>query len=124
MAMPATDCRRMMTATFSPASCAAKSRTSKVYENEWALAFDDIDPQAPVHVLVIPKSRYCSFADFSAWASDAEIAGFVRAVGHVARMLGLEDAGYRVLANMGAIPGRKCHIFTCIYLAAVRWARC
>ena len=53
----------------------------KVYEDEWALAFHDINPQAPTHVLVIPKGQYCSFADFSAKASDAEIAGFMRAVG-------------------------------------------
>ena len=79
----------------------------KVYENEWALAFEDIAPQAPVHVLIIPKGRYCSFADFSAGASDAEIAGFSRAVGHVARMLGLEKAGYRLLANMGRHSGQE-----------------
>ena len=52
----------------------------KVYEDEWTLAFHDINPQAPVHVLIIPKGRYCSFADFSAQASEAEIAGFTRAV--------------------------------------------
>ncbi|MBV9652931.1 MAG: histidine triad nucleotide-binding protein [Acetobacteraceae bacterium] len=78
-----------------------------VYEDEWALAFHDIAPQAPVHVLVIPKRPYCSFADFSAHASDAEIAGFTRAVGHVARTLGLESAGYRLLANMGANAGQE-----------------
>jgi len=79
----------------------------KVYEDEWALAFHDINPQAPVHVLVIPKGRYCSLADFSAGASDAELAGFVRAVGHVARSLGLEAPGYRVLANMGDHAGQE-----------------
>ena len=78
-----------------------------VYENEWALAFEDIAPQAPVHVLVIPRGRYCSSADFSTAATDAEIAGFWRAVGHVARMLGLEDAGYRLLANMGVHAGQE-----------------
>ena len=79
----------------------------KVYEDEWALAFHDINPQAPVHVLVIPKGRYCSLADFSADASDAEIAGFIRAVGHVARSLGLEAPGYRTLANMGDHAGQE-----------------
>ena len=79
----------------------------KLYENEWAFAFHDINPQAPVHVLVIPKGRYCSFADFSAGASDAEIAGFTRAVGEVARMLGLEQNGYRILANMGEHSGQE-----------------
>lgn len=81
------------------------SRT--VYEDEWALAFHDINPQAPVHVLVIPKGRYVSFADFSAGAGEAEIAGFTRAVGHVARTLGLEASGYRVLANMGDHGGQE-----------------
>lgn len=79
----------------------------KVYEDDWALAFHDIAPQAPVHVLVIPKAEYCSFADFSAAASAAEIAGFIRAVGIVARQLGLEAAGYRLLANMGEEAGQE-----------------
>lgn len=79
----------------------------KVYEDEFALAFHDIAPQAPTHVLVIPKGKYCSFADFSASASDAEIGGFIRAVGHVARDLGLEAPGYRLLANMGEHAGQE-----------------
>ncbi len=87
-----------------------------VYEDEWALAFHDIAPQAPVHVLVIPKGKYCSFADFSDAASAEEIAGFVRAVGTVARMLGLEAPGYRLLANMGndggqEVPHLHVHLF-------------
>src|SRR5437763_958187 len=87
-----------------------------VYEDEWVLAFQDINPQAPVHVLVIPRGKYCSFADFSASASEAEIAGFFRAVGKIAKMLGLEDSGYRLLANMGAdahqeVPHFHLHIF-------------
>ncbi|MEJ0018915.1 MAG: histidine triad nucleotide-binding protein [Acetobacteraceae bacterium] len=81
------------------------SRT--VHEDEWALAFHDINPQAPTHVLVIPKGRYVSFADFSAHASDAEIAGFMRAVGRIAKDLGLEAAGYRLLANMGEHGGQE-----------------
>ena len=72
-----------------------------VYENEWALAFHDINPQAPVHVLVIPKGAYVSWDDFSACGSEAEIAGFVRAVGTAARDLGLVEPGYRLLANVG-----------------------
>jgi diadenosine tetraphosphate (Ap4A) HIT family hydrolase len=79
----------------------------KVYEDEFALAFHDIAPQAPVHVLVLPKGPWCSFADFSAGASDAEIAGFTRAVGKVAKALGLEAPGYRLLANMGADSGQE-----------------
>jgi diadenosine tetraphosphate (Ap4A) HIT family hydrolase len=79
----------------------------EVYADDWALAFHDIAPQAPVHVLVIPRGRWRSWADFSAGASDAEMAGFVRAVGHVARLLGLEDPGYRLLANAGMQAGQE-----------------
>ena len=79
---------------------------NKVYEDEHTLAFHDINPQAPVHVLVIPKGRYTSFDDFSASASDAELLGFVRAVGLIARQLGLVDAGYRILANHGESAGQ------------------
>lgn len=78
-----------------------------VYEDDWAFAFHDIAPQAPIHVLVIPKGRYCSFADFSAAASAEEIAGFIRAVGKVAKDLGLEDPGYRLLANTGDHGGQE-----------------
>jgi diadenosine tetraphosphate (Ap4A) HIT family hydrolase len=79
----------------------------KIFENEYALAFHDIAPQAPVHVLVVPKGPYCSFADFSATATEAEIAGFFRAVGAIARDFGLEAPGYRLLANMGAHSGQE-----------------
>ncbi len=74
----------------------------RVFENDHALAFRDIAPQTPVHILVVPKGAYVSMVDFSAHASDAEIGGLVRAVGHVAREAGLEDPGYRILANHGA----------------------
>jgi histidine triad (HIT) family protein len=72
-----------------------------VYEDEWALALHDINPQAPVHVLVIPKNSYVSWDDFSANGSDAEVAGFNRAVGHTARELGLVEGGYRLITNIG-----------------------
>jgi histidine triad (HIT) family protein len=72
-----------------------------VYDDDYALAFHDINPQAPTHILVIPKGAYVSWDDFSARASDAEIAGFVRAIGHVARQAGLPEPGYRLLANTG-----------------------
>jgi len=78
-----------------------------VFEDEWALAFHDIAPAAPVHVLVIPKGAYVSWDDFSARASDAEIAGFVRALGHVGRELGLVEPGYRLLANLGGHGGQE-----------------
>ncbi len=74
---------------------------SRVYEDDHALAFHDINPQAPTHVLVIPKGAYVSWDDFAARASDTEIAGFVRAVGTVARAAGLVAPGYRLLANIG-----------------------
>jgi diadenosine tetraphosphate (Ap4A) HIT family hydrolase len=73
----------------------------KVHETEHALAFHDIRPQAPVHVLVIPKGAYVDMDDFTLHASDAEVAGFFRAVGETARKLGVVAAGYRVLSNLG-----------------------
>jgi len=87
-----------------------------VYEDEWALAFHDINPQAPLHVLVIPKGAYVSWDDFSAKASAEEIAGFIRAVGHVAREAGLVELGYRLLANIGGhghqeVPHLHVHVF-------------
>lgn len=88
----------------------------RVFEDEWALAFHDINPQAPVHVLVIPRGKYVSLADFATGAREAEIVGFWRAVAAVAKQLGLEPPGYRVLANMGPdsnqeVPHFHVHIF-------------
>ena len=79
----------------------------RVYEDEYAVAFHNIAPQAPVHVLVIPRGPYVAMADFVAHASDAEIVGFWRAVGTVARQLGLEEPGYRILANKGHHSGQE-----------------
>jgi len=73
----------------------------KVYEDEHVLAFNDINPQTPTHVLVIPKGAYASFDDFSEQASEAEIAALVRAAGKIARDAGLGENGYRILANTG-----------------------
>jgi diadenosine tetraphosphate (Ap4A) HIT family hydrolase len=73
----------------------------RVFENDHALAFHDINPLAPTHVLVIPKGAYVSMADFSAKASTEEIAGFFRAVGETAQRLGVVESGYRILANSG-----------------------
>ena len=89
---------------------------NKVYEDEHALAFHDIHPQAPVHILVIPKGAYVSWDDFSEHAPAEEIAGFVRAVGRIAREAGLVAPGYRLLANVGAnsgqeVPHLHVHIF-------------
>lgn len=88
----------------------------RVYEDAFALAFHDINPQAPSHILVIPKGAYVSWDDFSAQADDAEIAGFVRAVGKVARDAGFVGPGYRLLANTGPnshqeVPHLHVHIF-------------
>jgi len=89
---------------------------NKVYEDEHVLAFNDINPLAPTHILVIPKGPYVSWDDFSARASDAEIAAFVRAAGKIARDVGLVGDGYRLLANTGAnsgqeVPHLHLHIF-------------
>ena len=79
----------------------------KVYEDEHALAFYDLDPKAPTHILVIPKGPYVSWDDFSEHAPEAEIAGFVRAVGKVAREQGVVAPGYRLLANIGPHGGQE-----------------
>ena len=88
----------------------------KVYEDDSALAFHDINPQAPIHVLVIPKGPYVSMADFTANAPDALVLGFFRAVGKVAAELELVEPGYRILANHGPdshqeVPHLHIHIF-------------
>ncbi len=88
----------------------------KVHENDHALAFHDINPMAPVHVLVIPKGAYVSFDDFTANASAEEIEAFFRTVGEVARSLGVAEDGYRIIANIGAnghqeVPHLHVHIF-------------
>ena len=80
---------------------------NKVHEDEHVLAFHDINPQAPTHILVIPKGAYVSWDDFSARASDTEIGAFVRAVGIIAREAGLVEPGYRLLANVGEHGGQE-----------------
>ena len=89
---------------------------NKVYEDEHVLAFHDIRPQAPTHVVLIPKGEYVSVDDFSAKASAAELAAFLRAIGQIAREQGVADSGYRVLANHGAaahqeVPHFHLHLF-------------
>ena len=88
----------------------------KVYEDDHVLAFNDINPQTPTHVLVIPKGKYVSSDDFFNEASDAEIAALFRAAGMIARDKGLPDNGYRILANCGRdahqeVPHFHLHIF-------------
>ena len=79
----------------------------KIYENEYALAFNDINPQAKLHILVIPKGKYISFADFSKNGSKDEIEGFFKAVGKVTEDQDLVNDGYRLLANHGANAGQE-----------------
>ncbi len=90
--------------------------STTVYEDEHTLAFRDINPLAPTHILVIPKGAFVSWDDFSARASEAEIGAFVRAVGKIAREAGLVESGYRLLANVGMdsgqeVPHLHVHIF-------------
>ena len=90
--------------------------SKKLMENEHVLAFHDINPLAPVHVLVIPKGPFVSWDDFSEKASDTEIAALTRAVGEVARMVGADTQGYRVLSNVGKrggqeVPHLHVHVF-------------
>ena len=87
-----------------------------VAETEHSLAFHDINPLAPIHVLVIPKGAYVSWDDFTANASDAEIGDFVRTVGEVARITGADAQGYRLLSNIGKrggqeVPHLHVHVF-------------
>jgi diadenosine tetraphosphate (Ap4A) HIT family hydrolase len=88
----------------------------KVLETEHSLAFHDINPLAPTHVLVIPKGKYVGMDDFTQRASAAEIVDFVRAVGEVARLTGASESGFRILANSGAhahqeVPHLHMHLF-------------
>ena len=89
---------------------------AKVHEDEHTLAFNDINPQAPTHILVIPKGAYTSFNDFAAKASETEIAALVRAVGKVADMAGVAEDGWRLLSNVGKnghqeVPHLHIHVF-------------
>ena len=79
----------------------------KVYEDDNVLAFNDISPQAPVHVLVIPKGKYVSIADFGAKASPEEITAFYRAVSQITEELSLQEQGFRTIANTGLNGGQE-----------------
>ena len=78
-----------------------------VFEDEHVVAFADISPKAPIHVLVIPRAAYVSFADFVKRASGDEVVDFFRTVGLVATQLGLDDPGYRILSNIGPHGGQE-----------------
>jgi len=83
----------------------------KVYESDHALAFKDINPQAKVHVLVIPKGAYVNMDDFSHNASSEEITGLIRALGEVAKIVGVSEytsgKGYRYIGNNGSDGGQE-----------------
>jgi histidine triad (HIT) family protein len=89
---------------------------TKVYEDEHVLAFRDIHPQAPTHVILIPKGEYVSVDDFAAQATPEEQAAFIRAIGRIAKQEGVVESGYRILANHGAaahqeVPHFHLHLF-------------
>jgi histidine triad (HIT) family protein len=79
----------------------------KIYEDNHVLAFPDINPKAPVHILVIPKGTYTDMDDFTRRASPKEIAAIFRALGQIAREKGLDKTGYRVITNNGANGGQE-----------------
>lgn len=88
---------------------------TKVYEDEFALAFHDIHPDAPVHVLVVPKQEFISFNDFAEKADPAFMQGFWKAVRETSNLLKLAESGYRLVANHGpdamqAVPHFHVHI--------------
>jgi diadenosine tetraphosphate (Ap4A) HIT family hydrolase len=87
----------------------------KIYEDDYALAFQDIQPKAPVHVLVIPKGPYVAHEDFVTSATPEEIAGFERAISAAAQKTGVAATGYRLIANCGVnahqeVPHYHVHI--------------
>ena len=97
---------------------------NKVYEDEHVLAFRDINPQAPTHILVIPKGEYVSLDDFSEKASDAEMASLLRALGHVAREAGWPRAVIAFSPTMAWRRIRKCRISISTSLADATSAAC
>lgn len=79
----------------------------KAHETDHSLAFYDIAPQAPVHILVIPKGAYTDMSDFATRASTQEKADYFSAIGHVAEISGLQASGYRVISNCGSNSGQE-----------------
>ena len=80
---------------------------NKVYENEYVLAFHDVNPQKKVHVLVIPKGSYIDLNDFNKNASNKEIVELNKAISHVSNLIGISEKGYRALTNIGADGGQE-----------------
>src|SRR5271170_7490202 len=90
--------------------------STKVFEDEHVLAFRDINPQTPTHIILIPKGEYVSVDDFAAQASPAEQVAFIQAIGRIAHQEGVAESGYRILANHGAaahqdVPHFHLHLF-------------
>ena len=86
-----------------------------IYENEHVLAFEDINPQAPVHILIIPKGPYVDMADFSIRASEEEQVAFTKSIGEIVKIAQLESTGFRAIANTGTnglqeVPHYHLHI--------------
>ena len=72
-----------------------------VYENEYVLAFEDINPQAPIHILIVPKGPYTDMAHFSLSASGEEQVAFTKSISEVVKIAQLESTGFRAIANTG-----------------------
>jgi len=83
----------------------------KIYENDYVLAFYDVNPQKKIHALVVPKGEYVNLDDFSSNATEKEIVGLIKGIGEVAKKLGVSEAvkggGYRSLVNVGANGGQE-----------------
>ena len=79
----------------------------KVYEDDHVLSFNDINPQAPVHILVIPKGEYISVSDFGVRATQEEMVALWQAVSNIADDHGLSGSGFRVIANTGINGGQE-----------------
>ena len=92
----------------------------KIYEDDYVLAFHDVNPQKKIHALIIPKGEYVNLDDFSSNATEKEIVGLIKGIGEVAKKLGVSEAvkggRYRSLVNVGAnggqeVPHLHYHIF-------------
>ena len=94
--------------------------SKKIYEDNYVLAFHDINPQKKIHALVIPKGEYVNLDDFTSKASEKEIVGLIKGIGIVTKKLGVSEevkgGGYRTLVNVGEdggqeVPHLHFHIF-------------
>ena len=88
----------------------------KIYEDEYVLAFHDINPQKKIHALIIPKGEYVDLDDFSSKASEKEISGLIKGISIAAKKVGISNDGYRSLVNIGEngnqeVPHLHFHIF-------------